>query len=88
MAAGLDGIRKSLDPGAPVVGRDARAETSAAPLPRSPDDALAGLHDDAVIRDAFRHAFVDAYSRIKRNEIARFTDHIPDWEISESLALM
>jgi glutamine synthetase len=52
-------------------------------LPRSLDEALAALRDDATLGEAFGSEVVDWYTRIKRAEIARFESEVTDWEQRE-----
>ena len=68
--AGLDGIEKRLDPGVPA---DAPYEAAAPRLPRSLEEALAGLRCDECYRAGFGKTFVEDYFiRIKEAEIARY----------------
>ena len=68
--AGLDGIEKRLDPGAPA---DAPYEAAAPSLPRALEEALAALRCDECYRAGFGKSFVEDYFiRIKEAEIARY----------------
>ena len=89
--AGLDGIERRLDPGAPA---DAPYAAAAPLLPRSLEEALAALRDDHFYRDAFGKMFVEDYFiRIKEAELARYRDSlandqaerdsVSDWEQRE-----
>jgi glutamine synthetase len=89
--AGLDGIERRLDPGAPA---DAPYAAAAPLLPRSLDEALAALNADEHYRHAFGKMFVDDYFiRIKEAELARYRDSrardkaecdsVSDWEQRE-----
>jgi glutamine synthetase len=77
---GLDGVRRKLDPSAP---EQTPYDSKAALLPRSLEEALAALKNDAVLKDGFGAGFVDYYCRIKEAEIARFNLEVSDWEHRE-----
>jgi len=78
--AGLDGISRDLDPG---LSADTPYEARAPMLPRSLEEALACLREDAVMRAGFGDAFVDYFCRIKEAEIARFNLEVTEWEHRE-----
>jgi glutamine synthetase len=78
--AGLDGLARALDPGAP----ERRPYDSNAPrLPRSLEEAIGELRKDEVLRAGLGEAFVDYFCRIKEAEIARFQLEVSDWEQRE-----
>jgi glutamine synthetase len=67
--AGLDGMQRKLDPGAP---ERKPYESSAPLLPRSLSEAIGHLETNQVLRDGMGSAFVDYYCRIKQAEVERF----------------
>lgn len=77
---GMDGVRRKLDPGAP---EHKPYESKAALLPRSLEQALAALRQDACLTEGLGAQFVDYYCRIKEAEIARFSLEVSDWEHRE-----
>jgi len=77
---GLDGVWRKLDPGA---AEQTPYESKAAHLPRSLDEALAALREDACLKAGLGAQFVDYYCRIKDAEIARFNLEVSDWEHRE-----
>ena len=77
---GMDGVRRKLDPGAP---EQTPYESKAVLLPRSLEEALAALREDACLKEGFGAQFVDYYCRIKEAEIARFNLEVSDWEHRE-----
>jgi glutamine synthetase len=92
IAAGLDGIRRRLEPPAPV---EADPYAAAAPmLPGSLPAALDALAGDGFFRKAFGDPIVDYLLQMKRAEVARYeaavADNPPpagqdvsDWEMRE-----
>lgn len=82
IAAGLDGIRRKLDP-PPMSGADPYADSAAPKLPGSLWEACEMFAGDAFFRRTFGDAFVDYYSSMKRHESARFLGAVTDWEMTE-----
>jgi glutamine synthetase len=78
--AGLDGIDRSLDPGASA---DTPYETQASFLPTSLREAVLALKDDPFFREALGGQFVDYYVHIKNAEIERFQAEVTEWEQRE-----
>jgi glutamine synthetase len=92
IAAGLDGIRRQLNPSAPVEG-DPYA-TQAPLLPTSLADAVNVLERDAFFRKTFGETLIDYLIQMKRAELARHAAAIAenppadgrdvsDWEMRE-----
>jgi glutamine synthetase len=92
IAAGLDGIRRKLEPPAPV---EADPYAVAAPmLPTSLREAVGALAADTFYRKAFGDAVVDYLIQMKRAELGRYESamaenpppdgqEISDWEMRE-----
>lgn len=87
LAAGLDGVRRKLDPGPSAdydIAHPGASGKSAAELPpafpRSLDAALDGLEADESLRELLGPAIVDAYLKVKRIEWAKFMAYVTDWE--------
>jgi glutamine synthetase len=87
LAAGLDGLRRRCDPGAPITydtaHPDATGGRGEAPPPRLPktlDTALDGLEADGPMRELLGPELVDAYIKVKRIEWAKFMTYVTDWE--------
>lgn len=82
--AGLDGVQRKLDPGAPEL---KPYDSSAPHLPRSLPEAVESLKTSKVLREGMGSAFVDYYCRIKEAETERFKlagkDAGDDREVSE-----
>ena len=92
IAAGLDGIRRNLEPPPPVSADPYAVE--AAPLPSSLSEAVAALDADQFYRSVFGATLVDYLVMMKRAEIRRYEDalaaetgaadsDVSDWEMRE-----
>jgi glutamine synthetase len=81
VAAGMDGLRRELDPGEPT--ETPYQADAATPLPKSIMEAVAALRADTFFAEAFGEGFVDYLLRIKQHEIDRFLEHVTDWEHRE-----
>ncbi|MGW1738570.1 type III glutamate--ammonia ligase [Nocardia sp. NPDC001965] len=83
VAAGLDGIERELDPGAPGDQRHA-----AAMLPMTLLHAMDALDADPVVADALNGAgpgVSDYFARLKRDEFFAWHNTVSTWEIDEYL---
>jgi glutamine synthetase len=86
LAAGIDGIERSLDPGEPVtsdIGHlDARSVAAMGLrfLPRSASEALDALERDGVVMAALGPVIGPTLLRVKRSEIATYDLTVGDWE--------
>jgi glutamine synthetase len=74
IAAGLDGVRRRLEPPPPVEADPYAAE--APMLPTSLGDAIDALAKDAFYREAFGDVIVDYLIQMKRAEFARYSSAI------------
>jgi glutamine synthetase len=83
VAAGLDGIRRGLEP-PPLAGPDPYA-AGGERLPRTLGEAVDLLDRDSFFRDAFGPTAVDYMVRMKRAEWDRFLGTVTDWEMREYL---
>ena len=86
LAAGLDGIRRQLDPGEPVdidpgnLSDLERAQRGIKRLPTSLDAALDALAADTVLTEALGPLLTSAYLAVKRLESRHFADKSPEEE--------
>src|SRR5690606_38253291 len=78
--AGLDGMDRALDPGAPA---DSPYGDGAEQLPRSLMEAVAALRASAFWRERLGDPVVDWLVTLKEAEIARFLGEVTDWEHQE-----
>ncbi len=79
LLAGLDGIKRRLEPPPPLLD----GTSSGSPLPRSLEESLQALRQDAYLSDAVGKPLVDAFCAVKAVEIERYRLHISEWEMSE-----
>jgi glutamine synthetase len=85
LAAGLDGIRRELEPPEPLEGMiyDLPEEKLGDALPTTFHEALAALKGDPVIIEAVGQQLVDTFETIKGAELERFRAWVTDWEFTE-----
>jgi glutamine synthetase len=86
LAAGMDGVRKKIDPGKPVninlyeQSIDELARKGIKLLPQNLNEALDALQEDEVIRGALGEALAQEFIRLKRMEWIEYSRHVSDWE--------
>jgi glutamine synthetase len=79
--AGLDGIRRTLEPGEPLsvdpaaLSSSERSRLSVARLPASLSEALDALQADSALMSALGPLRATAYLAVKRSEAAHFAQH-------------
>jgi glutamine synthetase len=84
--AGLDGVRRKLDPGEPVnvdpatLSDAERRKLGVARLPTTLGEALDELERDEVLMEALGPLRRTAYLAVKRSEVASFAAHDADYE--------
>ncbi|MGH2927182.1 MAG: glutamine synthetase family protein, partial [Solirubrobacteraceae bacterium] len=85
LAAGLDGIRRELEPPEPLTGMiyDLPEEQLGLTLPTTFQQALDALAADPVIVDAVGGELLDTFLVIKQSELERFRAWVTDWEFAE-----
>jgi glutamine synthetase len=85
LAAGTDGIKRKLEPPAPVRGDAYRADPEAAgdQLPATLEDALDAFESDEVLRTSLGPEICNDFLAIKRFEVERHRAWVSDWEIAE-----
>jgi glutamine synthetase len=85
LAAGLDGIRRELEPPEPVAGMvyDLPEELQGTGLPQSFEEALGALEADPMIVEALGSELIDTFRTVKGPELERFRGWVTDWEFSE-----
>jgi len=90
LLAGLDGIKKKIDPGDPVEDNiysmtpEKRKDFNVEFLPSTLKDALDALQsDDAFLNRVFTNEFLDVYCSLKYKEYSSFAQTPTVWEIAK-----
>jgi glutamine synthetase len=85
LAAGLDGIRRRLEPPPPLAGfvYELPEDEQGGPLPMTLSEAVAALDADEVLCAAMGSELVDTFKTIKEYELDRFRRWVTDWEFRE-----
>jgi glutamine synthetase len=83
--AGLDGIRRKLEPPEPFEGLiyEQPAAEECTPLPRTFDAAIEALNGDTLIKEAMGEELVNTFLTIKAAELERCKKWVTDWEFRE-----
>ena len=87
IAAGLDGIDRKLDPGerSDYNSYTEPASDKAKCLPGNLLDALRSLETNSVLKESLGESFVGSYLKLKYQEWNRFSNHVTDWELDNTL---
>ena len=91
LSAGLDGMRRELDPGEPQQGNTYDLLQEGQEIERVPDslgDALDALAADDVVRGAFPGRLYKVFDHYKRDEWERYLAAVTDWEREEYLEVL
>jgi glutamine synthetase len=85
LAAGLDGIRRGLEPPAPIEGflYDLPEDEQGRALPTIFQEALDALGEDEVITAALGERLIETFKEVKTSELERFRAWVTDWEFAE-----
>lgn len=78
IAAGLDGVDRGLDPGAPIEGM--ATSLGVETMPRTLADAVDALERDVVLRDALGEEALCEFVAVKRMEWSAYMEAVTDWE--------
>ena len=93
LAAGLEGIRERIDPGAPYTENmylksEAELEQlGVSYLPRSLEEAVDAFEKDDLGRQVMGDLMAKTYADFKRAEWDEYQTHVSDWEVSRYLKL-
>lgn len=88
IAAGLDGIERELDPGAPVnlnlyaMTEEQRKAKGIEILPQNLNEAITALEADTVLTERMGQEIVAEFIKIKRDEWIDYSRHVSDWEVN------
>jgi glutamine synthetase len=86
IAAGIDGLDRELDPGAPAEGDLGHASPEVLSgqgvtlLPRTASEALDAVERDQVVMSALGPVCGPEFLRVKRFEVMRYQRHVSQWE--------
>lgn len=89
LAAGLEGIREKIDPGAPHTENmylktpEQLAELNVSYLPRTLEDALDAFEKDPLTEQVFGTLMKKTYLQFKRDEWDSYANHVSDWELEK-----
>ena len=86
LAAGILGITDQAELG-PAARPPAEEDESKEPLPSALEESLRLLESDDKIVELLGAEFIEAYTAMRRHELARLADHVTDWELQEYLEL-
>jgi glutamine synthetase len=93
LAAGLEGIREALDPGAPHMENmyeytEADLERQGIQvLPRTLLEAVEAFAADPLSREVFGEQMFRSFVDFKRREWADYHNHVSDWELKRYLTM-
>jgi glutamine synthetase len=94
VTAGLDGIRRKLDPGEPNVGRnmytvklEELGQDGLGLVPQSLPEALDALAQDPVVQRALGPELGAEFLKVKRQEWVKYHNTVSQWEIDRYLTL-
>lgn len=88
LAAGLDGLRNSRDPGQRLdinMYTDGHKALGAKKLPLNLLDALRALDRSAVLKEAFGEKTLASYIKLKQDDWNAYSRHLTDWERQTTL---
>ncbi|MBS1677306.1 MAG: glutamine synthetase [Actinobacteria bacterium] len=85
LIAGLDGIRNRLELNPPAYGDAYRTDSDGEHLPRSLEESLVALGEDAVLADVCGPELIETFVAIKQFEVERHRAWVSDWERTEYL---
>lgn len=82
LMAGLDGIRRKLDPGEPLhanASADLRIPREER-VPVTLDEAIAAFEADELMRELFRPGLYRAFVELRKDELQRYWAQVSSWE--------
>jgi glutamine synthetase len=86
LAAGMDGIKRKIDPGDPVnldvsrLSKSERKSRGIKPLPKSLFEAVEEFRVDEVFKEALGKAFFEEYVEMKHAEWDEYSARVTPWE--------
>lgn len=91
LAAGMDGVRRKLDPGQPVnenlydYSFDEIKRKGITLLPQTLTEAIDAFEQDEVVREALGQELSKEFIALKRMEWVEYSRHVSDWETKRYL---
>jgi glutamine synthetase len=86
LAAGILGITEGLELG-PAGRPPSEQDPTLEPLPTTLEQSLQFMESDEKLVELLGSEFIEAYTVMRRYELARLADHVTDWELQEYLEL-
>ena len=82
LVTGLDGIRKSTDPGDPVEGNLMQDLTIPREerIPTTLNEAIDAFKADDLMREVFRSELYDTFVGLRQDDMDRYWAHVSEWE--------
>jgi glutamine synthetase len=86
LAAGMDGVKRKLDPGKPVntnlyeYSLEEIARKGIKLLPQALNEAIDALEEDKVVRGALGEELAGEFIKLKRMEWVEYCRHVSEWE--------
>lgn len=93
LAAGLEGIREQIDPGAPhtenmyLKSDEELAQMGVSYLPRTLGEAVDAFEADDLGRQVMGDLMFKTFVDFKRGEWREYLTHVSDWEVDRYLKL-
>lgn len=93
LKAGIDGIKKQIDPGGPVskniytMSQEEKKSLGIESLPFTLDEALLELDKDEVIKSALTNHILKNYIKAKREECENYRMRVHQWELDRYLTI-
>jgi glutamine synthetase len=91
IAAGLDGIARKLDPGAPqnenlyALSREELVQRGIGLLPQNLGEALDALEASPFFAEQLGGEIIGEFIKVKRMEWVEYSRHVSDWEVNRYL---
>jgi glutamine synthetase len=91
LAAGIDGIKRKIEPGDPVaddvsrMSKSERARRGIKPIPKSLFEAVEEFRKDDVFREALGSPLFDEYVNIKLAEWDEYSARVTPWETQQMI---
>jgi glutamine synthetase len=82
LAAGLDGIRRKVEPGEPLNVDYPEIEKEAEWLPRTLGEALKEMKYDAFMRATLGDTLFQEYINVRESEWKVYREHVSEWEVN------